>query len=106
MINNAKIIKTLSLIFRFYYNFIFATSIVTLFCIKTYYDSGFETLSSLFYLKIITLAITVYFVRIFKSKELFYYQNLGVSSTFLWTTTLFIDFFIFVITLIITAYLR
>jgi len=54
----------------------------------------------LFWFKAVTLGLTYYFINEYKSKEYYYYQNLGVSKSLLWAATLIFDFalFIFLIT--------
>ena len=61
---------------------------------------GFSAFFGLFWLKIVTLGLTYYFINNYKSKEYYYYQNLGLSKVFLWAVTLSFDFslFIFLIT--------
>lgn len=57
---------------------------------------------SIFWLKILTLGVTFLFVNQLKKKEYYYYRNLGIGKTLLWTATLLFDFVLFVVLLILT----
>jgi hypothetical protein len=95
-------LKTLRLILTFYRSFLFATSIITTACISIFWKYGISTFATLFWFKIITLALVYFFIRTHKAKEFYYYQNLGVSKTLLWTSTLIFDFTIFLFSIITT----
>jgi hypothetical protein len=56
---------------------------------------GFNIFGVLFWFKIVTRALTYYFINSYKSKEYYYYLNLGVSTALLWVATLTFDFEIF-----------
>ena len=49
-------------------------------------------LLALLWFKIITDILILYFINIYKQKELYYYYNLGLSKSFLWIASLAIDF--------------
>ena len=99
-------LKILNLILTFYRSFFLATSLITIACISIFWKYGISTFSTLFWFKIITLAIVYYFIRTTKTKEFYYYQNLGVSKVLLWTSTLTFDFVIFLCSLILTYKIR
>ena len=42
------------------------------------------------------MATIFWFINSYKSKEYYYYWNLGISKTILWTTTLLFDFALFI----------
>lgn len=98
--------RTLRLIGTFYRSFIFASSIITLSSISIIYTNGISVLAILFWFKIITLGLIVYFINTYKSKEIYYYKNFGLSKLFLWGSTLLIDMFLFIILLILTLKLK
>jgi type III secretory pathway component EscU len=79
---------------------------ITVACIWLFYKYGISSYSALFWLKIVTLGLIYYFVKKYKSKEIYYYQNLGISKTTLWVSTLAIDFCIFIGSLILTYHFR
>jgi hypothetical protein len=97
-----KPLKTLRLILTFYMSYFVATSLITIACISIFWKYGISTFTTLFWFKIGTLALVYYFIRTTKTKELYYYQNLGVSKALLWTSTLTFDFIIFLSSLIVT----
>lgn len=56
-----------------------------------------------FWFKVITMSLIYLFVNARKRNEYYYYQNLGVSKTLLWTSSLILDFSLFFV-LIIASY--
>ena len=53
-----------------------------------------------------SLGLTYYFINSYKNKEYYYYQNLGVSKSFLWAVTLTFDFALFIFLIIQTYHLK
>lgn len=92
--------KTIRLIWTFYKSFLFVSLLITTCCIYFFDKFGFKVFIGLFWFKIATMALTYYFINSYKSKEYYYFQNLGISKALLWTATLLFDFalFIFLIT--------
>jgi len=84
----------------FYCSFILSSAIITFWGLTLFWKNGFRSFAGIFWLKIITLAITYYFINSYKSKEFYYYQNLGVSKKVLWITTLIFDFTLFLFLII------
>jgi hypothetical protein len=74
--------------------------LITATCLVLFWEYGFGVFSTLFWFKIGTLGLTFYFINNYKNKEYYYYQNLGVSKTLLWSTTLSFDFALFVFLII------
>jgi len=99
-------LKVIRLLITFYRGFFVATFSITIICIIIFFRYGITTLAILFWFKMITLILIYYFIQSYKSKEFFYYQNLGVSKFLLWTSTLTFDFFIFLASIITTYKLR
>ena len=64
---------------------------MTLICMGLFAEYGMSIFAVLFWLKITTLALTVVFIQSYKKAEFYYYQNLGLSRVFLWSSTLSID---------------
>ena len=94
--------KTLGLIVNFYKSFAFASWMITLSCMIITYTHGISTFTALFWFKIITLGIIVYFINSYKRDEFYYYKNLGTSKLFLWISTLSFDFILFITLLVLT----
>lgn len=96
----------LRLIITFYKSYALASGIITLSCMSIIFAGGLKTFTALFWFKILTLGVIFYFINIYKRKELYYYQNLGVSKLFLWISTLAIDLMLFVLLIIITLLIK
>ncbi len=71
-----------------------------------FYTYGLETFFVIFWFKVITLALVLYFVNTFNNKDFFYYQNLGLSKVRLWTITFSLDFILFILSLVIIYHIR
>ena len=93
-------LRTLRLIWTFYRSFLLASAVVTAVCGALFWKWGFSVYMGIFWLKIITLALTYYYVNGYKSREYYYYHNLGVSKALLWATTLLFDFALFIFLII------
>lgn len=87
--------KKIRLIVTFYYNFLLVSSVITYCCFDIFRRYGVVTFSSLFWFKIFTLGIIYYFISSYKHKELYYYQNLGLSKKVLFIVTFSFDFILF-----------
>src|SRR5580658_3356365 len=92
-----RIFKTIRLVWTFYKNFLLLSLLITLICVGLSWEYGYGIFSTLFWLQAGTLAITYYFIDSYKAKEYYYFQNLGVSRTVLWTSTLLFDFVLYLL---------
>ncbi len=84
----------------FYRSFLLFSLLVTVACLNLFWKNGTSILVVLFWFKITTLGLTYYFINSYKSKEYYYYFNLGVSKVMLWTATLCFDFALFLFLII------
>ncbi len=91
----AKMFRTIRLLLTFYRSFFFANLLIPLVCLALFREYGMGIFSTLFWLKAATLALTFYYITRYKNKEFYYYQNLGLSRFFLWTTTLGFDLVVY-----------
>ena len=98
--------KTLGLIVNFYKSFALANLLITLSCITIAYTHGKDTLTALFWCKIITFGIIIYLINSYKRDEFYYYKNLGTSKLVLWISTLSFDFILFIALLVLTLKIR
>lgn len=98
--------RTLRLIGTFYKSYIIASSITTISCMNLIYLYGISIVTVLFWFKLITLGVIVYYINSYKKNEFYYYQNLGLSRLFLWTSTIIIDVLLFVILLTVMFQIR
>ena len=87
--------KKLRLLATFYRSYCFAALVFSSISVYIVAIKGFSTFNSMFWFKIITTAITVFSVSANRSNEFFYYQNLGLSKSTLWTITLIFDFILY-----------
>jgi hypothetical protein len=73
---------------------------------KFAYTYGFQTVTLLFWFKMITGAVMIFYINSYKHDEFYYYKNLGTSRLQLWTSTLSFDLIMFVSLLILALELR
>lgn len=98
--------RTIKLIIHFYKSFAFASWIITLSCIFITYYQGIMAFTTLFWFKIITLGVIVYFISSYKRDEFYYYKNLGLSKLLLCISTLVFDFILFIFLIVLTLKIR
>lgn len=53
-----------------------------------------------FWFKVLTLGVISYVNSVYKEKELYYYQNLGVSKSVLLASTMLLDFVLFIASIV------
>jgi len=85
------LLRKLSLLLTFYRNFWLANTLITLMCCFLLWEYGQSIYKVLFCLKAFTLFIIYQYIRSYKKNEFYYYQNLGLSKTILWTYTFGFD---------------
>jgi len=95
-----KFFHTIRLLLTFYKSFFLANLLITGACMVLFWEYGLSIFKVLFWFKLVTLWMVFQFIRAYKSKEFYYYQNLGVSKFVLWATTLGFDFCLFLFLLI------
>ena len=89
--------KTLRLIWTFYQSFIMASAVINISGLIIFWNVGYRSFTGLFWLKIITIGLTYYFINEYKSKEYYYFQNLGLSKKLLWSVIAPFDFLVFIL---------
>ena len=99
-------VRKFRLILTFYSSFAFISTIITIVCGWLTYKQGILFYSPLFWFKIFTIGVIVYFINGYKSNEFYYYRNLGLTKRFLWITTISFDFTMFLIIEALTIYFR
>ena len=100
------LLKKIKLIATFYSNISYVTLIITIACIWIFLKIGIASFAALFWFKLSSLGLIYLYVNHYKSREIYYYQNLGASKFLLWTSTLVFDFTLFIVSLIISHYIR
>ena len=101
-----RILKTIRLIWTFYRSFFVLSLLLTTCNLILFWEYGLGIFVELFWLKVLTLAITFYFINSYKNKEYYFYQNLGLSKVLIWTTSLIFDFVLFIFLIILIYNLR
>lgn len=99
-------IKTIRLLLTFYKSFALVSFAITFACLGLMFGfktNGIYMIQALFWFKIATLAVIVYAVNSYKTKEFYYYKNHGMSKLALWMPILVFDFLFFLISIIILA---
>jgi len=102
---NAKMlkIKTLRLMFTFYLSYFTTAFVLTLVSAYMLFKLGSGAFTLIFWFKIATYGVIIYYINNYKNKEFYYYQNLGIPKLTLWVGTLTFDFLLFVTLLIYVA---
>jgi lipopolysaccharide export system ATP-binding protein len=95
-----RLITTIKLVLTFYKSFFIASFLITLLCCLLFLEFGPAILLPLHWLKLSAIAIIFFYIRTYKNKEFYYYQNLGLSKTFLWSLTLSLDLALYVLFLL------
>lgn len=95
--------KYLRLLMTFYSSFFPATLLISVACASLFAYLGMSSITVLFWFKVFTLGIVVYYISNYKSKEFLYYQNLGIAISFLWIVTMLLEFIIFALLFILSA---
>jgi len=74
---------------------------MSLFTFLIFIGVGLKSITIIFWFKIITSTIGVIFHKNLKAKEIFFYMNIGIGKKELITFSLFLDFILWFIGLII-----
>jgi hypothetical protein len=101
-----QLFKIIRLTWTFYKNFLLLSAIVTALCTRAFWIYGLAGFSGIFWCKIATLGLTCYLVNTHKKNEYYYYQNLGITKTLLWTLTLSLDLALFLLLLMLTYHFK
>jgi hypothetical protein len=83
------------LLWTFYRYSVVPNVLMTLVCAALFWEYGPSIFAAQLFLKVVTVAVVSFFVRSHYGREFYYYQNLGLSRVFLWTTTLSFDLLIY-----------
>lgn len=99
------VFKKLRLLTTFYRSFALITITITIACALTLYKASIfatqpaKLIPVIFWMKVITSGIVIYYINNYQQKQFLYFQNLGLSKLFLWICTLGFDFILFTATL-------
>lgn len=91
--------RTVKLVWTFYRSFALVNFLVSLICVYTYLkygEHGIRILSTLFWFKVFTLGVVFYYINQRKTYEYYYYRNLGITKSKLWTAILTLEIVLFI----------
>ncbi|HVV03102.1 MAG TPA: hypothetical protein VHC96_02725 [Puia sp.] len=97
-----KLSAIIRLLLTFYKSFFLFSLLVSSACAALYWEYGPPILKVLIWFKLLTQGLTWNFIRTYKNKEFYYYRNLGIRDTILWSVTLGVDLSLFILLLILT----
>ena len=93
--------------FSFYRGFLPASWSLTAICLFSFHvlysTYGWNTFIYLFWFKVITLGLLWYVMDQYKKRVYYYYFNLGMSKTTLWSVTLGVDLGLYILLFILTS---
>lgn len=101
-----KLTAVIRLLLTFYKNFFAFNLLISLACALLYWEYGLPIIKVICWFKIATQGLTWYFIRTYKQKEFYYYRNLGIRDSVLWSVTLGFDLGLYILLLILTYLLR
>jgi len=94
--------RLLKATFSFYWIIFPASFIITLLCTYLLYLHGIRIFFMVFWFKIIVLSILLLFVKSLKKNEFYYYHNLGLSTTRLYSSAISYDLLLFFLSVILS----
>jgi len=83
-----------------------ADLVITAACLWVLFSRGIAAFQGIFWLKIVSYGMIYYFVNALRKNQYYYYNNLGLNKKTLWSTTLVLDFSLYIILIILTYQLR
>jgi hypothetical protein len=101
-----KLSAIIRLLLTFYKSFFAFNFLITLTCALLYWEYGSSILKVIVWFKLLTQGLTWYFIRTYKKREFYYYRNLGIRDSILWSVTLTLDLGLYIIVIILTHQLR
>lgn len=96
----------LKLIAGFYGNFFFASLLISLICAYLLVEIGLSALFYLFWFRVVTLGLIVYYIRDYKKRDFYFYNNLGISRRTLWSATMLCEALLFILLIILALNIR
>lgn len=98
-----QLLKRLRLLVTFYQSFFAATFLISLVCTYLFSYYGMNVLKILVLFKVFTILIVVLYINNYKRPHFLYFQNLGLSKSFLWINILLVELILFAILLLLTT---
>lgn len=101
-----KLVRNIRILFTFYRYFIWASICVNAVSAYILWANGITFYKGLFWIKLLSLAVSFYLVNEYKKQEYFYYYNFGFSRKSLWIIALTFDLLVFFALMILAYQLR
>ncbi len=98
--------KTISLCSGFYRRFAFFSALIAFCGIILTWEYGPGIFVGVFWLKVITVGLSVYHINTNRAAWFYYYHNLGMTQKVLWITTLLFDFILYLVLVILVNHFR
>ena len=89
-------LKSLRIVSSLIKKFVFPSVLTTIVCLYLLLKYGFGIFVVMFWFKIVTAAMTFYFINTYYKNIYYYYYNLGISKLQIWATALIFDFGLFI----------
>ena len=83
-----------------------ASTIITMACLSALWINGLKALSAMLIFKLFTSGLIILYINMYKKKEFYYYQNLGLPKTHLWIYTMGLDLVLFVSSIILLIWIK
>jgi ABC-type lipopolysaccharide export system ATPase subunit len=97
-----RLFATIRSLLTFYKSFFVPSILITLICCFLFFEYGTPILLVLHWIRLSASAIIYFYIRAYKTKEFYYYLNLGLPPARLWLSTLAFDLLLYLLLLIIT----
>ena len=96
----------LKLIAGFYKNFFFASWLISLTCAYLLMEIGVPALFYLFWFRVITWGLIYYYVRDYKKRDFYFYDNLGIGRRTLWSASMLCEALLFILFIFLALKIR
>lgn len=94
------------LLLNFYKSFAISSCLITIVCVVLLFLHGLEPFFTIFWFKVITEFIIIYIINFTKKPEFYFYKNLGLSKTKLWSLAMGLDGILFLLLTILSLIVR
>src|SRR5690554_1133655 len=100
-----QLLKRLRLLTTFYQSFFAATFLISAVCAYLFFYFGLIVLNILILFKIFTMLIVALYINNYTSPNFLYFQNLGLSKSYLWISIMITELILFTILLFLTNFI-
>lgn len=104
--NTQNLVRSIRLIITFYRSHFLVNMLINLACVIILFRWGLVAFQGTLWLKFISYGIIYFLIDPLQKQRYFYYRNLGLGKSILWTVTLSMDFILYISLIILTYHLR